>query len=70
MIDPNTLSSLVGMKVGDAKDVFIRMFAEDKSIPTYLPDYNVDVTSAYFNENEKNKLIVTATIKRNETHTN
>ena len=64
MVDPNTLSSLVGMKVEDAESVLKRMFAEDKKIPpTWEPDLDIGKMSVYFDEIEKNKLTITATIK-------
>jgi hypothetical protein len=55
MIYPNkVLESLVGMKVGDAKEKYKKMLEDG------TPNISVDVK---WDENDKNKLIVTATIK-------
>ncbi len=63
MIYPSKLVPLVGMKVGDAKEKYKQLFEKFDGMLPYESDIDINKMSAYFDENEKNKLIVTATIK-------
>ena len=60
-------SNIVGMKVEYAKGALMNIYMNTETGQIKYVHADVYVKS---DENDKYKLIVTATIKRNETHTN